>query len=65
MPQKQKRVLPQGWEGRKKHKEKIKELETGLADENLAEDLLLEIKTTHNVLKEKLLPKVYAYGFLG
>lgn len=36
-----------------------------LSDENLAEDLLKEIKTAHIVLKEKLLPQVYDYGFLG
>jgi hypothetical protein len=36
-----------------------------LADENLAEDLLKEIKAAHTTLKEKLLPQVYDYGFLG
>lgn len=35
-----------------------------LVDENLAEDLFKELKLAHSSLREKLLPKIYEYGFL-
>ena len=41
------------------------QLRNVLADENMATDLMKEIKTAHTLLKEKLLPQVYEYGFLG
>lgn len=36
-----------------------------LADENLADDLLKQIKEAHQTLKDKILPQVYEYEFLG
>ena len=41
------------------------QLRNVLADENMATDLMKEIKTAHTLLKEKMLPQVYEYGFLG
>ena len=36
-----------------------------LDDDNLGLDLLAQLKSAHLALKEKLLPQVYEYGFLG
>ena len=36
-----------------------------LTDANLAEDLLTELKNAHNNLRDKILPQIYEYGFLG
>jgi hypothetical protein len=36
-----------------------------LADENLAEGMFTELKLAHSKLREKLLPKVFDYGFLS
>jgi hypothetical protein len=36
-----------------------------LADANLEDELMAELKKAHSLLKEKLLPQIYSYGFLG
>ncbi len=41
------------------------QIRNALADENLAEPKIKELKNAHTVLKNKLLPYVYHYGFLG
>jgi len=40
------------------------QIRQALLEQNLGEELLEELKSKHNTLKEKLLPEVYEYGFL-
>lgn len=41
------------------------QIRSALKDQNLGIDLLEELKNRHDLLKEKLLPQVYIYGFLS
>jgi hypothetical protein len=41
------------------------QVRNALNDQNLADDLLKDLKSKHDLLKAKLLPLVYEYGFLS
>ncbi len=41
------------------------QIRNALADQQMANDLFEAMKEKHNILKNKLLPQVYAYGFLN
>ncbi|MDD5360561.1 MAG: hypothetical protein PHN88_00400 [Ignavibacteria bacterium] len=41
------------------------QIRNALKDQNMAQELFIRLKEAHDSLKEKLLPKIYEYGFLN